>query len=216
MHLLIFFGFVTIYLIVFIFSFKLKTNMLCNIFLLVSDIIILHFTLFLYEYPWVGRVTADFWILVCIIINIIFFVRCIFNRKFIYLILALVPIILLILLNNRFDRNVLLYSKLFSAKNTLKNIIVNNEEISNIKNINEFIYDENKLYIIHNFGKWDTLEATDLMDPICVIVYDEKDNLNNYLDYDYFELEGTNGVKEYVLGIRVLKKLWKGWYYCVF
>jgi hypothetical protein len=208
MDLLVLFGFATIYLLIFIFSLKLSNNTLCNILFFISDIILLYFTLFLYEYPGLLGIIADSWILICIIINIIFFLRCIIKRQFIYLLLTIVPIILVVLINNRFDKTVLIYSKLFNAK------LENNEmKISNKKNAVRFTYDGNTLYLFYNFDKYDTLEVTDLVDPICAIIYDKNDSLNNFLAYD--RNVKLNGVDEYILIIRVLKKLEKNWYFCV-
>jgi hypothetical protein len=83
--MLIFLVFAIIYLCAFIYICKINDNMLCNILFLISDIVFLYFTLFLYEYPGFLRIIAYFWILICIIINVIFFIRCIIKRQFIYM-----------------------------------------------------------------------------------------------------------------------------------
>ena len=68
-------------------------------------------------------------------------------------------------------------------------------------------------YILGILGSGLLSALTDLMDPVCSIIYDKNDSLNNYLDQDrIIELNGTDKSK---LRIRVLKKLWKNWYYCI-
>jgi hypothetical protein len=84
---------------------------------------------------------------------------------------------------------------------------------SNERNAVKFIYDKNTLYLFYNFDKYDTMEATDLVDPVCAIIYDENDSLKNYLHYD--RIVRLNGIDEYILIIRTLRKLEKNWYFCV-
>jgi hypothetical protein len=193
---------------------KLKNNLLKIIPVVISDIIFLYFTLFLYEYGFFGRIMPDGWIIASIIVNIIFFIYFLLKKQFKYLFLIIVPAVLLWLCENRFDRKILIYSRLQYSKKVLQNINTNDMADNDMI---VFTLNENKLYIFYPFNKWEIEELTDIMDPLCVIIYDENDFLNEYINYDLIELNGKWNIEieSDILTIRVIKKLAKNWYYCI-
>jgi hypothetical protein len=77
-------------------------------YVIIWDALLLYFTLFLYEYAWVYRIIPYFVMGACIVFNVRFLVFCLLNKQFRRLILVAVPIILIALMNDRFDRNILI------------------------------------------------------------------------------------------------------------
>ena len=182
--------------------------------LVISDVLLLYFTLFLYEYPWVAGLTPIFWTFVCIVINIIFLIHCLLKKRFVYLILLIIPIILISLMNNRIDRNVLVYLKLIDAKKELGNIEKYNEQILNEKRIYKFVYNGNTLYTFRNFAKWENLEGTDRVEPDCRIIYAENDFLDTYMGDDK-KLDLTGIDRSAIIEGRgwPIRKLERNWYF---